>query len=373
MNEATTLDEVDRGLIHALHIDGRAPFGRIAAVLGVSTQTVTRRYRRLRETGLRVIGLPDTTHTGHSQWLVRLTTTTTAAQNLAHALTRRPDTSWVKLLSGGTEILFMADIPSHADPTKSLLLHDLPRATGITGVSAHLVLHTYHGGPTAWQGHLTALDSTQRHTLESALPQQQTHQSDSPTDPAAPEVASRSGSSGGAISPEFTPPQLPRRSGPEAALLGVLGRDGRATIGELAAATGWSQATVTRRLAELRTSGVLFFDVEFDDTLLGGTTQALLWMTVHPARLNEVATALAAHAEPAFVAATTGSTNLVAQALCQSPAALHRYLTGPVGALEAIQTLETTPVLQTLKAGGRAVSDLRAAVPVHGRRGRSAR
>jgi DNA-binding Lrp family transcriptional regulator len=41
------LDDLDRALIHALHIDGRAPFSRIAAVLGVSAQTVARRYRRV--------------------------------------------------------------------------------------------------------------------------------------------------------------------------------------------------------------------------------------------------------------------------------------------------------------------------------------
>jgi DNA-binding Lrp family transcriptional regulator len=54
------LDDIDRGLIHALHVDARAPFSRIGGVLGVSTQTVARRYQRLRaEAGLRVIGLPD--------------------------------------------------------------------------------------------------------------------------------------------------------------------------------------------------------------------------------------------------------------------------------------------------------------------------
>jgi DNA-binding transcriptional regulator YhcF (GntR family) len=42
------LDDLDRALIHALHIDGRAPFHRMAAALGVSPQTVARRYRRLR-------------------------------------------------------------------------------------------------------------------------------------------------------------------------------------------------------------------------------------------------------------------------------------------------------------------------------------
>ncbi|MFE2582612.1 AsnC family protein, partial [Streptomyces sp. NPDC059378] len=52
------LDDIDRGLIHALHIDGRAPFSVIADVLGVSGQTISRRYRRLcADAALRVVGL----------------------------------------------------------------------------------------------------------------------------------------------------------------------------------------------------------------------------------------------------------------------------------------------------------------------------
>ncbi|NUR89077.1 MAG: AsnC family protein, partial [Nonomuraea sp.] len=34
--ENVTLDEVDRGLLHALQVDGRASFSRIGEVLGVS-------------------------------------------------------------------------------------------------------------------------------------------------------------------------------------------------------------------------------------------------------------------------------------------------------------------------------------------------
>ncbi|MFJ9249791.1 AsnC family protein [Streptomyces sp. NPDC101776] len=37
-------DDLDRGLVHAPHIDGRAPFNRIAAVLDVSARTVARRW-----------------------------------------------------------------------------------------------------------------------------------------------------------------------------------------------------------------------------------------------------------------------------------------------------------------------------------------
>ncbi|HEY8980991.1 MAG TPA: AsnC family protein, partial [Streptomyces sp.] len=48
------LDGLDRALVHALHVDGRVAFSRVGEVVGVSGQTVARRYRRLREeAGLR--------------------------------------------------------------------------------------------------------------------------------------------------------------------------------------------------------------------------------------------------------------------------------------------------------------------------------
>ncbi|WP_433685542.1 Lrp/AsnC family transcriptional regulator [Nocardia sp. CA-119907] len=321
MKDISMLDDVDRGLIHALHIDGRAPFNKIAAVLNVSTQTVIRRYQRLRATaGLRVVGLADPSHAGHTQWLVRLTTTTGTGQRLAHALARRQDTSWVKITSGGTEILLVVNIPRDAAASRSLLLRDLPRAAGITAVSAHYVLHTYLGGPTAWRGHTAALAEHQRNQLRPNR-----------SDPA------------------------PRRdlTDTDAALLAALQQDGRAPLARLAAATGWSRATVTRRLAELQAAQAVFFDVELDDAQFGATTQALLWMSVAPAYLDRVATALADHDELAFVAATTGPTNLVAQAMCPDTEALHHYLTHRLGALEGIHALATTPVLVTVKAAGR--------------------
>jgi len=62
------LDDRDRALTHALHIDGRAPFSRIAAVLDISPQTVARRHRRLRtEASLRVVGLPEPHRAGRTQ------------------------------------------------------------------------------------------------------------------------------------------------------------------------------------------------------------------------------------------------------------------------------------------------------------------
>ncbi|MEU7168365.1 Lrp/AsnC family transcriptional regulator [Streptomyces morookaense] len=315
------LDDLDRALVHALHIDGRAPFSRIAEVLGVSTQTVARRYRRLRtEAGLRVVGLPDPHRAGQAQWTLRLTTAPAATEHLAHALARRPDTSWVKLTSGGTEVFAVVHAPHDTEFSRALLLRDIPRKAGITAVSAHCMLHTYLGGPTAWRGRLQALTGEQQARL-------------------APERAAQ----GGDASPLTQADRY---------LIGALSHDGRAGHAELAAATGRSQATVARRLAELRAHGALFLDVEIEPRALGAGTQALLWMSVPPAHLDAVAGVLASHHELAVVAATTGPTNLLAHALCSDPADLHRYLTRRLGALEEIRTLETAPVVHTLKAAG---------------------
>jgi DNA-binding Lrp family transcriptional regulator len=322
------LDDLDRGLVHALHIDGRAPFNRIAAVLDVSAQTVARRYARLRtEAALRVVGLTDPHQAGRTQWLVRLTTAARSAQDIARALVRRPDTSWVKLASGGTEIVAIVHAPTDGSGTNSLLLHDIPRTSGITAVSAHCLLHMYLGGSTNWRRSADALDAEQQGVLrERANP-------------------------GGA--------GVPRQPGPgDAELLAALERDGRAPQGELARVTGWSPSTVARRLADLRAGGALFFDVEVDAGLYGVNTRALLWMSVRPAELDRVATALSGHDELAFVAATTGPTNLVAQALCRDPADLHRYLTRRLGTLTAVRTLETSPVLRNLKAASPSLTGL---------------
>ena len=45
-------DQLDIQLLHALQIDGRALFSLIADVLGVSHQTIARRYNRLRSAGM---------------------------------------------------------------------------------------------------------------------------------------------------------------------------------------------------------------------------------------------------------------------------------------------------------------------------------
>ncbi|MFT4086216.1 MAG: AsnC family transcriptional regulator [Gordonia sp. (in: high G+C Gram-positive bacteria)] len=161
------LDELDHKIVHALRVNGRAPFSRIAEVLDVSTQTVARRYHRLsREFSFRVVGVINPSRPAGEKWIERLTSSPNTAEGVAQSLVRRNDTTWVRRMSGGNEICFVTVTDSAAH--HALLFNEIPRAASITDVSAHRLLHTYLGGPTAWPGHTTALDSEQQEQLRAS-------------------------------------------------------------------------------------------------------------------------------------------------------------------------------------------------------------
>nr|WP_218952133.1 Lrp/AsnC family transcriptional regulator [Amycolatopsis anabasis] len=314
------LDTVDRQLAHALQLDGRASFSTIAAVLGVSDQTVARRYRRLRSAGaLRVVGLPNARRLGHVEWLVRLRCMPDAAGPIAEALARRENTSWVGLTSGGAEIVCVLRSRSPAE-RNALLLGQLPHTPRVVAVTAHLLLRTFFGGATGWNGRADALTPDQ---IEALRPE--------PAEPGGEPVRLGDG---------------------DEALLAELALDGRASLQRLAAACGRSESTVQRRLEHLRARGALFFDVEIEPGLLGFSGEGWLWLSVAPRDLVSVATAMAGHPEIAFVAATTGSANLVASLGVRDVDQLFDYVAGPLAALDAIRDLESAPVMRTVKRAG---------------------
>ena len=62
--------------------------------------------------------------------------------------------------------------------------------------------------------------------------------------------------------------------------------------------------------------------------------------------------AIAAHPEVAYAAATTGSTNIVATVIVRDTRHLYEYLTHRLGGLPGVLTVETAPIIGTLKRTG---------------------
>ncbi|MEV7026593.1 Lrp/AsnC family transcriptional regulator, partial [Kitasatospora sp. NPDC093558] len=101
----TVLDLLDRRLVCALQLDGRAETGRIAEVLGVSARTVTRRLARLRGSGvLRVVRMPDVEEAAVGALLLRVRVLRGTVDAIAKALADRPDGPNDDVMLGRQEI-----------------------------------------------------------------------------------------------------------------------------------------------------------------------------------------------------------------------------------------------------------------------------
>ncbi|MDY7083498.1 MAG: AsnC family transcriptional regulator [Actinomycetota bacterium] len=310
-------DRIDQQILHALHLFPRAPFARIAAVIGVSEQTVARRYQRLRTAGVvRVLARANPARRpGKSYWTLRIGCRPGTAAALADALARRTDTSWVGIGAGGAEITCQALV----DEREAGLLHHLPRASNVLAFSAHQVLHRFAGrGEADWVATGNELDEAQRAALLEGVP-------------------------------AVTDDRSVRVEGSDAGLLDALTQDGRASWAALAAATGWTQRQVAQRVAALTTSGAIYFDLDVASSAVGIHSAASLWFTVAPAHLTEAGARLADHPELAYAAAVTGRTNLMASVMCRDATALYHYLTTKVAALPGVQSVETVPLLARVK------------------------
>lgn len=327
--QSAVIDDLDRRILHALQIAPRAGFARMAEVLDVSEQTVARRYQRMRTEGLvRIFGRADPERlAGTTLWTLRIGCRPGTTDSIADALARRPDTSWVSVAAGGAELTCQVEI---ADADRNLsLLHHLPRATNVLTFSAHQMLHRFVGrGEVDWVAVGHDLTPEQRATLRAGTA-------------AGPEGGRDPDAGRAERGAELRPEDKP--------LLAALARDGRASFAALASATGWSQRQVAHRVAALTASRALWFDIDASIDPIGFRAVAILWFTVAPRHLEAVGKRLADHPELAFAAATTGSANLLATALCRDADALYRYLTTKIAAIKEVRTLETVPLLNRVK------------------------
>ncbi|MBJ7383921.1 MAG: Lrp/AsnC family transcriptional regulator [Mycolicibacterium sp.] len=313
---------IDGLILHALQLNPRVSFRRIAEVTGLSEQTVSRRYHQLRRDGvLRVAGLVNPRVLGDSQWVARIRVRPDRVAQLADALIRRPDIGYTSIQSAGTELLCIIRVPKTAgrNPT---LLQQLPRSAAVLDISIDLMLHSFGDATTTvWTAYGEKLTSTQAHQVVEG-----TYRHEEPA--------------GGA----WTAP-----TDDDVRLLAELARDGRASHAELARATGWSVPRVARHLTALERSGTLLYDVDILPEQMGYHVTAILWLTLPPEHTHAAGNQLATHDEVAFVAAITGRSNLMAVVICRDEEDLYRYLASSFATLRRVATYDISVRTEQLK------------------------
>lgn len=323
------LDAVDRRIMAALQLDGRAPWHVVARAAGTSESTVVRRFAALRDRGLvRVIGVVDVLRCGLGlPALVRLGCRPGTAGEVAVRVAARPEARFVAVVTGRSDCVAEVVVPEHAE-LETLLVDDAASAGGVVDVETLTVMRTF----------------TSAHDWDTGLLDEE----------AARELRAHRG-------PHVGEPAV---SGPadlldplELALATTLGEDGRLSIRELSVAVGTSESTVTRRLESLVSRGCLRFRTLVEPSLLGFSVESMIWLDVEPRYLEEAGQQLAKHRATKYLSATVGRYNLCGQVSLGEFADLYGFTTDVIGGLPGLRSVDTTLMLRTLK---------RAWVPVAG-------
>jgi DNA-binding Lrp family transcriptional regulator len=249
--------------------------------------------------------------------------------------------AWVTLGAAGSEVVCSVRSRS-LEQRDELLLRRLPSTTAVLDISAYAVLHRFAGSEADWLGYGGLLGAGQIERLGEP-PDGLPTAGGLPTVPGPPDGPTV------ALEPGDQP------------MLDLLAADGRVGYAALAAATGWTESRVTRRLDALQRHGIVYFDLDVATTMLGFTCTAYLWLTVEPARLGEIGAELASHPEVPFAAAVSGTSNLLASVVCRDIEAL--YVSGRIGTLRGVRQIETSPELRRVKQAGSLLDGPRLAQP----------
>ncbi|MGY2060701.1 AsnC family transcriptional regulator, partial [Nocardia gipuzkoensis] len=233
---------------------------------------------------------------------------------VARALARRPDTVWVEILGGGDEISIVAFLDG-PDARNGLLLRDLPATSAIESWTAQHLIRVF---TTTLDGARGLLSAAEAAVLNPPRPQ-------------------------------ANPPVLHES---DHRLLDALTVDARAGYGQLAESAGLTAVTARRRLEHIIDARMIRLATEMDLALLGIGTEALLWLTVRPSDLEHTGRTLGAHPDVRFAAGTTGATNLLVAVAAADLSGLYLFLTDTLGPLTGIASVETVPILSTIKRTG---------------------
>ncbi|MER6436014.1 Lrp/AsnC family transcriptional regulator [Streptomyces sp. NPDC001185] len=321
-SSSNVIDDLDRRIIAALQLGGRAPWSAIAHWAGASETTVQRRYQALRERHLvRVVATLELDRTASgSSMLVRVQARPGRGLELARILAACPQVRFVPVVTGAADLVvdFVAD---DNDQLMRLLYTDLPGADLITGTECVAAIRSFTS-PAHWDtGLLPAQAREELRPAALAAPYERKGWDESPQ--ALSEV--------------------------ERAVARALSTDGRMPVSALARELGRTESSAARALERLVNRGVLHFRTLVDPRLLGFEAEFMVWLSVEPDRLDAAGRQLARHSGTKLLSAATGRFNLVGHVVLPHRSDLFRYTGEILGALPGLIASEITLHLATLK------------------------
>ncbi|MFD7503058.1 Lrp/AsnC family transcriptional regulator [Streptomyces sp. NPDC059850] len=315
------LDELDRGVVHALQIHPRAPWTLVGDVLGVNPVTAARRWHRLEDAGLAWVTayprLSDARIVVTA--VVEIDTEPGVGEEVAEALAADPSVANVKLTAGSRDLVAAvqaADLGELAH-LSTVLFRGQP---GVRATRTHVATAVPTEG-SRWR--LRSLDAAQCARLEAAACP-------------APEAAR------GAPGPDAL----------DARLLELLSTDGRMSIRDLAAASDAGLTTVRRRLGVLLASWVSL-RCDLARPLSGWPLSAVYFASVPARHLRETTRVLAGMREVRSCSITAGPHNVVIDVWLRAMSDVHGFEAHVARQVPHLTIDDRSVVLRTVKHMGR--------------------
>lgn len=311
------LDPIDRRIVAALQVNGRASWTEIAPLVGTSVTTVARRAQQLFADGLvRVAAVPHTAgEEGADMLVVRLRCTPGTQIAVGQAIAALPQVRFVAVVTGAYDLVAEVVVPKGA-ALHTLLVSGVQQVPGVQRSVADLELHTYKSTH-AWSRQLLG------------------------------EAASKAAGA--------APPVRNCRPGHldslDEKILDALRIDGRASFLAVASGLGVSESTVRRRFEALHQSGCVQVITLIPAAALGFEKEMFFWLSVAPNRLEAVAAELAAQPGVRYVAATLGQESLMCEVILPTHRDVYEFTSCTLAGIEGIQAWTANVELLTLKRG----------------------
>jgi DNA-binding Lrp family transcriptional regulator len=308
-------DALDRRIIAALQIDGRANWTEIAERSGSSLATVTRRGQHLLASGAVRVGVSSNINTpGEADlFVLRIGCRAGTQMAVARALAERDDLRFLSLVTGSSD-LFAELFCRRAESLHERLINEIQAIDGVETCESDLVLHTYKITQT-WAQELIPVAE------QGAVAPAEPHT----CDPSHFDDTDRQ-------------------------IVALLHEDGRASLRSVAEVLGVNESTVRRRFEALRERGCVWVLTLVAASALGYESELILNVSVSPARLDAVAHELATYVGVRYLAATLDC-SLICEVIMPSTEDVYRFVTQGLGKIDGVLGWSANVELLTVKRG----------------------